>query len=146
MPDIPIPVTLKLPELLSNGLSDRVLAFNRGQWEIGRLMEIGGADAPIWIFDDEQSVAPDVTHWKSLPANPTADQPAAWTETRIAIQCLNDATDTDWYETIAWTVTPETLEERKAFARHHMRKMPKSLVSGNEYSLRLVQISTTVIE
>jgi hypothetical protein len=63
----PIPVTLKLPELTSKGLSDRVLAFNRGQWEIGRLMEIGGSDTPIWIFDDEQSVDPDVTHWEPLP-------------------------------------------------------------------------------
>lgn len=63
----PIPVTLYLPEIQEDGNSERVLLFNCGKWEIGSLMESGGADPLIWSFDDEQSVSPEVSHWMPLP-------------------------------------------------------------------------------
>lgn len=63
----PIPVTLALPEIIENETSARVLLFNQGEWEIGQLMEMGGGEPPMWIFDNEQSVTPDVSHWVPLP-------------------------------------------------------------------------------
>jgi len=73
----PIPVTLSLPEILEGGCSARVLLFNQGIWEIGRLMELGGGEPPMWILDDEQSVEPDVNYWMPLPETPREDQKAA---------------------------------------------------------------------
>jgi len=63
----PIPTTLRLPEINQDEMSDRVLAFNRGEWEIGRLMLIEDGEPPIWTFDNEQSVISEVSHWMLLP-------------------------------------------------------------------------------
>ncbi len=63
----PIPVTLSLPEIHEDESSDRVLVFNKGNWEIARLMVIGDEGETMWSFDNEQSVTEDVTHWMPLP-------------------------------------------------------------------------------
>jgi len=68
------------------------------------------------------------------------------TEMKIAIQCLNDDLDSEWYDTIAWDVTPETIEERKTFAIDHMEKMLKNPVNGGKYTLRLAEITTKTHE
>ena len=68
------------------------------------------------------------------------------TETKIAIQCLDDSITSEWHDTIAWEVTSETIEEKKAFALQHMDKMLKNPVNGGNYTLRTVEITTKTLD
>lgn len=79
----PIPVSLRLPDLNHRGYSDRVLAFHKGEWHIGRYYPGGPTDAPRWILEGDSSLLNEVTHWMPLPGDPTANLPAAWTEPDI---------------------------------------------------------------
>jgi hypothetical protein len=65
---------------------------------------------------------------------------------KLAIQSLNDAFNTEWHDVIAWDVTPETIDERKALALQHMESMLKNPVAGGKYTLRLVEITTTILD
>ena len=68
------------------------------------------------------------------------------TETKIVIQCLNDAPGSEWYDLVEWDITPETMESRKAIAHDQFEKDLKNPVNGGQYTLRLVEITTATID
>lgn len=69
----PIKITDRLPKILENHESDRVLIWSHGKWEVAWLMDLEDGSPLMWCCDNEQSVDPDPTHWLPLPDQPNRE-------------------------------------------------------------------------